>query len=117
MSENTVRYYKRNKIFNATLRYAEILDKRGRFGIEHYATAKFIRPPLRILNSEFQIFKHDWKYGDSFWKLSEEHYGTNQLGWLIGFLNYKPTENHCTLGDTINIYLPLDKMLIYMGLY
>ena len=114
--KDSLRYGRRNKIRNVYPQYSRFLDKRGRFGITHFSTPvskKIDYSELEHLN----VVSHIWTVGDRFYKLAHHYYGNSTVWWIIAQLNQKPTEAHCQLGDPIRIYMPLQEVLIYLGVY
>ena len=116
MSSPGVRYNRRRLIYNNYPEYSEILDKRGRFGIQHYATPRLQRANYFELAS-LDTINHIWTTGDRFYKLAYKYYNNSTVWWIIAFLNQKPTESHCVLGDEITIYMPLREVLLHLGVY
>jgi len=110
------RYHNRRRFFNSYPEYSEILDKRDKFGIEQYATPQFQRANYFEL-ATLDSINHIWTFGDRFYKLAYKYYNNSTVWWIIAFLNQKPTESHCTLGEEITIYLPLRSVLLQLGVY
>jgi len=113
---DSLRYGNRGLIDNVYPQYARFLNRRGRFGIRQYST-----PILRRINyadlEHMNTISHIWTIGDRYYKLAHYYYGNSTVWWVIAYLNHKPTEAHCTLGDTIRIYMPLRDILSYLGVY
>ena len=82
------------------------MDKRGTSKIEAYPTPKIRRP-----GGKYKLTAHIWEQGDKFWKLSSRYYGDPGYWHIIAHFNYKPTEAHVTLGETIYVPTPLDAVL------
>jgi len=112
----SLRYGRRPMIKNVYPQYSRFLDRRGRLYIEQYAT-----PTLKKINyydlDHLSVTSHIWTIGDRFYKLAHHYYGNSTVWWIIAHLNQKPTEAHCKLGDTIQIYTPLQEVLTYLGVY
>ena len=109
------RYTKRNIFKNDDELYGNILRKRGLKHINHYDTP-ILRHPNEEEIQELALATHIWKTGDSFWKLAHEHYDNPDYWWIIPWFNKKPTEFHFKLGDNVFIPLPLEDVLITLGL-
>jgi len=65
--------------------------------------------------SQLEIVGHTWKVGDRLYKLAHKYYGDSKLWWVISYYNKAPTEAHFALGDIVEIPLPLDKLLEFIG--
>ena len=100
------RYLRRTLAINQDEQYKELFDKRGVTRIEQHRT-----PDFTILEQEFfdsiDVYKHVWKYGDLYWKLSAKFYGDPQYWWVIATYNRKPTEAHVKLGELIKVPINL----------
>ena len=53
---------------------------------------------------------HIWSSGDRLYKLADKYYNDPKLWWIIAWYNGKPTEGHFSLGDLIQIPLPLERV-------
>jgi len=53
--------------------------------------------------------------GDRFEKLAAQFYDDPEMWWVIAAFNKKPAEFLLSPGDIINIPLPLEYILDYMG--
>ena len=82
------------------------LDKRGISQVTAYKT-----PRLNRMRNQYNLVKHNWEPGDKFWKLSAKYYGDPGYWHIIAQFNYKPTEAHVTMGETVFVPLPLDAAL------
>ena len=110
------RYYKTATMFNDSPTFNEHLDARNKYGIRHFVTPKFRRLNYHKL-AGLSVVSHTWTFGDRFYKLAHKYYENSTLWWIIAYANQKPTDSHCTLGDTIKIYMPLREVLIQLGMY
>jgi nucleoid-associated protein YgaU len=110
------RYSGRRIVRNTSDIYKEFREERDVLIINQYKT-----PRLKHLTSAQRVGlvreKHVWKTGDRYWKLATEHYGDPKLWWVIAWYNQKPTEGHLTIGDTILIPKPLQRVLEMMRYY
>ena len=70
--------------------------------------------PIKNVNS-LKLVAHTWSTGDRYWKLAAEHYGDATYWWVIARFNYRPTESHVKLGDTIIIPKPLERVISRYG--
>ena len=113
---DSLRHGRRAQIDNVYPQYSKFLDKRGRFSIRQYTT-----PLMKKINysdlEHLNVVAHIWSVGDKYYKLAHQYYGNSTVWWVIAHLNQKPTESHCKLGDTIRVYMPLQEVLIYLGVY
>ena len=64
---------------------------------------------------ELELVGHTWSLGDRFYKLAYKYYGDSTLWWVIAWYNQTPTEAQVEIGDTLQIPLPLDKILRMLG--
>lgn len=109
------RYEDRRVIVNNKKLYQRLLDERNMKKIRHFETPNLNYPsPAQF--SELDVKQEVWKYGSRYWKLAEQEYGDASLWWVIAFFNKKPTEADLSIGDTILIPHPLEKLLTIMGL-
>jgi nucleoid-associated protein YgaU len=87
-------------------------DLRNKSSITHYATANF-KPLTQSQLNTLQVFEHVWKEGDKYHKLSTQYYQDATYWWVIARFNNKPTEAHLTIGDTVYIPVPFERILSY----
>ena len=90
--------------------YGEHFEKRGVNHIIQYKTFN-MRHPTAAQIANLTMVGHTWSLGDRYYKLAHKYYGDSRWWWIIAWFNQKPTESHCSLGQIINIPLPLDKIL------
>ena len=101
---------------NKTDEYKPLIEMRGLNFIEHYAMQGLKYPTQKEIN-DFTIQKEIWQKGSSLWKFAAQHYNNRgNLWWVIAQFNQKPTEQHFSIGDTVFIPLPLEKVLRSYGL-
>jgi hypothetical protein len=112
MSSN--RYIDRSKIDNSSYLYKKQLEDRGLNFIRHYTTP-ILRYPTDKEKESLLSIGHIWKTGDRYFKLAHKHYGDSRYWWVIAWYNKKPTEAHLSLGDSVYIPTPLNKVLEFMG--
>lgn len=108
-----MRYSNRIRVLNDSERDRQSLNDRGVRQIYQYPTPKLAHPtPTQIatLNS----VEHIWTTGDRFFKLANEYYSSSQMWWVIAWFNQKPTEAHMSAGDSIQIPLPLERVLSFL---
>ena len=87
--------------------FFEILEKRDRKKIVINRTKNF----KNLQGLEFDILtEHPWKSTDKLFKLSNQYYGTIEYWWVIGLVNRKPTDGHCSIGDVL--FIPRDPVAI-----
>lgn len=103
----------KKSFINRTRQYREIFRKRRVNRPEQFST-----PILKNVSDddlqELDLVPHIWKTGDRFFKLASKYYGDPQKWWVIAFFNYRPTDSHVTIGETIYIPRPLEKVLLLM---
>ncbi len=95
---------------NQTDQYQSVLDKKNINFIRQYFTPKLRHPTAEEI-SKLEMIQHEWKIGDRDYKLASQYYNDSKLWWVIAWFNQRPTEAHVTIGDTIEIPLPLDRIL------
>lgn len=93
--------------------YVPYLKDRGLKFIAHHETCQLNYPTSDQLG-RLQIISKVWTYGDSFWNLSQEHYGDHRYWWVIAWYNQRPTECDIALGEIIQIPLPLNKIIEFL---
>ena len=104
------RYRNREIYENREDVYEDLRRNRGVKKIEHYNSPEFKSLSQKEYSSLTPL-THTWTIGDRFFKLSHKHYGTTKYWWLIAKFNAKPTESHISIGDKIEIPLPLERAL------
>ena len=92
--------------------YSEQFAARKVRMVEQYTTPTMTYPSFEDLK-DLMIINHIWKVGDRFYKLSHEYYGTVDYWWIIPWFNQRPLETDIALGDSINIPLPLDELIMH----
>ena len=92
----------------------EILDRRKRAFATHYETAELEYPSINKIR-RLSVTKHIWRLGDSLQKLSSKYYGDPAFWWVLGWFNKKPTDQHYSSGDVIDVPLPLDEIIDALG--
>ena len=109
--------YKNQQIFtNSSQQYKTYLEKtRGLKEIKQFDTHK-LNYPTREETSQFSTIAHIWTTGDRFFKLADEYYEDPELWWVIALFNRTPTESHVKLGDSVQIPIPLEKILLHFGM-
>lgn len=110
----TSRYDSRQIGINKTDQYQSLLDSRSVNHIRQYFTPELFHP-TDIDMSTLQLVGHVWSHGDRYFKLANKYYGDSKLWWIIAWFNQAPTESDLDLGQSINIPLPLDKILGILG--
>tara|TARA_R100000008_G_C3477923_1_gene112329 strand:- start:89 stop:424 length:336 start_codon:yes stop_codon:yes gene_type:complete len=106
------RYRRKKPIRTDGEQYEEWLDLRGVKFIDHFKTPSM--PAIRQTRT-LTLTAHVWKQGDRYWKLAAKHYGDATYWWVIAKFNYRPTDAHCKLGDTIIIPKPLSSLMRLYG--
>jgi len=108
------RYNNNNTVVNELDQYRALLNKRGVSSIEHYRTVIMRHPTVEEMR-DLEYIDHTWKVGDRYWKLAEKHYGRAELWWVIAWFNRAPLEADLEHGIVIQIPLPLERVLVYLG--
>lgn len=104
------RYDDRPVGVNRTEQYREVLDEKNLNHIRQYFSPK-LRHPTADEVARLELVQHEWKIGDRYFKLANQFYGDSKLWWVIAWFNQRPTESHVSIGETIEIPLPLDRIL------
>lgn len=99
---------------NKTTQYEEILEEKNLNHIKQFFTPSFKALEIEEL-AKLDVIQHEWKLGDRFFKLANKYYQNPKLWFVIAHYNAKPTEQHVSLGETIEIPLPLNKVLQLLG--
>lgn len=106
----TSRYDNRSIGLNKTKQYKEFfLDRNVKF-VRHFFSPNLKHPTEEEI-ANLDIFSHEWRVGDRYFKLAHEFYGDSKLWWVIAWFNQKPTESHVQLGEIIEIPSPIEKVL------
>ena len=109
-----MRYYNQRIFVNAHEAYKRYLQEKGMKSIRQYNTPKFKHPTVEDMRN-FKTVNRIWTTGDRFHKLASEYYQKPEMWWVIALFNQKPTEFHVNPGDIIQIPLPLETVIYYMG--
>lgn len=104
------RYDSRNIGVNRTEQYENLLKDRGIRQIRQHFTPTLRHPTAEEI-ATLEIVGHDWQVGSHMWKLAEKHYGDPEKWWVIAQFNQKPTDAHISIGEVIDVPLPLDQIL------
>ena len=91
--------------------YQEFFNRTGERKIIHYGLVSFGDPISESFLSGLEVFQHVYKVGDSLSKIAHKHYGSPKYWWCLAWFNSKPTDFHCSIGDTIFIPKPLEKVI------
>ena len=107
------RYTYRRVVRNRLRTYREQRKARNLRWLKHYNSPNMTYPDSSQLKN-ISTINHIWKHGDRYYKLAYKHYGDKNLWWLIAWFNMAPTEGHLTLGQTVQVPMPLEAALSYM---
>ena len=110
----TSRYIDRQIGINRKEQYEKILKEKGIKFMRQYFSPNFKHPTVKDV-MQLELVGHVWSLGDRFYKLAYEYYGDSTLWWVIAWYNQAPTEAQVQIGDTLQIPLPLDKILRMLG--
>ena len=95
--------------------YDDLFKERGIKRIEQYVT-----PMMNHLTAgeigTLSVVSHVWGLGDRFYKLSHAYYNDSRMWWVIAWFNRTPTEADVKIGYTIQIPLPLNRVISLLGL-
>jgi hypothetical protein len=108
------RYQSRTYFRNIDSLYQEKLRNRDLPFIKMFTTPVLTYPSAEQI-SNLVVQKEIWAIGSSYSKLASQYYGDAELWWVIGWFNKKPTEFLMSVGDTVSIPLPLERILGYYG--
>jgi nucleoid-associated protein YgaU len=108
------RYGKTQILINDNEYYRSLVRKRGVNAIKQYATPVLKNPTIEE-RSQLAKTTHIWKYGDRFYKLSNQYYGDPQYWWIIAWYNSTPTEANISTGTAIRIPLNIEEVLAVLG--
>ena len=109
------RNIKRQEAANSANVYRELRKRRGREDYIVQYRSPVLDYPTKEEFRDLEYARHIWTIGDRFYKLAYQYYGDSRYWWAIALFNKTPTENHVTLGQTIFIPQPLDRVLLYCG--
>lgn len=104
------RYYNRSIAINNDSAYADQLTEKQVTHIRQYTSPEFKKISISD-RANLQKVARTWKQGDRLWKLAAEYYNDPSLWWIIAWYNQKPTESHFTMGSTVLIPLPVERLL------
>lgn len=74
-----------------------------------------MRHPTAEESATLDLIPHEWSLGDRYFKLASKYYRDPKLWWIIAHYNQRPTESYITIGETIEIPLPLERILKLLG--
>lgn len=107
------RFRSRTKFRNDNENIKPQLDARDLKFIVHFETPILDHPNYEQL-TQLNMVNHVWVIGDKYYKIAHKHYGDSRLWWVVAWINQRPTESHVSIGDTILIPHPIDKVLSYL---
>lgn len=113
----TTRYKKIFPVYNVDEDYKKLyLYSRSNVnGIKQYPTLNLSFPTAEQIQ-RYNVQLETWGIGQRLYKLADKYYGDPQYWWVIAFFNKKPTEQHFSIGDSVQIPLPLDIVLSDLGI-
>lgn len=109
-----MRYQKRTVLRNEREEFEDLLKNRSLNYFLHYNTAKLRHPTVEEIQ-RLTIQTEVWKRGDRFFKFASKYYGNPKYWWVLAWYNQRPTESFFKFGDIIEIPLPLNQVLRYLG--
>jgi hypothetical protein len=90
--------------------YKKLRKERGiPGGLTQYNLTHLPNPTVEEIAS-IESVGHVWKTGDRLYKLAAMYYNDPTLWWVIAWYNSKPTEGHLSLGDVIQIPVPIERV-------
>ena len=109
--------YKTTTILNNNSEFYKFLrQKRGIKRLRHYSTP-IIYNPTAADRTMIPTATHIWKYGDRYYNLSAQYYGTTKYWWVIAWWNGRPTEADVDNGTLLEIPTNLQEALTILGAY
>ena len=105
----------RNKNRGTFENVSQATIRRGNAVVTQFASPEPIFLPPEFLET-LTYSETVWQSNTKLWKLAEAHYGDPQFWWVIALFNYKPTESHVKLGETIYIPMPLEETLLLIDM-
>ena len=99
------------KIENDDDVYRDFLNRTGAQKITHYALTMFGDPALESFLKNIEVEQHMYSLGDTLSKIAYRYYGDPSAWWVLAWFNGKPTDFHCSIGDTINVPTPLEEVI------
>lgn len=101
-----------NIIENSEDVYKEFLKKTGFPKVDHLGLVIFGDPLSRSFTDDMTFSRHTFAYGDSLSKISFKHYGDTRYWWVIAWMNAKPLDAFCKIGDVLLVPKPLEEALV-----
>ena len=109
--------YANKHIFTNNIPFYDFLfKKRGIRQAVQYDIAPMHNPTVRQRGA-LRTTTHIWKYGDRYYKLSQDYYGTPSYWWVIAWYNGRPTEADIGTGTMLSIPLDLELALQTLKAY
>ena len=93
--------------------YRDFFNRTGEDSVRHYALTILADPALESYLRETSIIQHVYETGDTLSKIAFKYYGDPLVWWVLAWFNGKPTDFHCTIGDVINVPLPLEDAITH----
>jgi nucleoid-associated protein YgaU len=100
----------RERIVTTEQEYENLLEKRELKRVRHFSTP-VLKGPTPAQRRSLQTATRVWSAGDTLMKLANEYYGNVRYWYIIAWYNFKPTDAHFQLGDTVYIPTNLSKIL------
>jgi len=104
------RYDNRYTAINSMKQYLPLFQRRGIKFIKQFRSPKMPYPNATQRDTLTET-NHVWRMGDRYYKLASQYYGDPTLWWVIAWYNQLPTESHVSMGQTIIIPLPYDRII------
>jgi len=108
------RYKNTSKLANDTDYYDFLMKKRNIKRVIQYETPILYNPDI-IDRTLLKTTPHIWKYGDRYYNLASQYYGSVTYWWVIAWYNGMPTEAHLRPGDVIEIPINIENALKTLG--
>ena len=104
------RYRKFTTIKNDLDFYSKQISARNKKSISMFRPRPLGELKERLLQT-INTNKEVWSEGTNLYKLAYNYYGDQDLWWVIGMFNNKPTDAHWQVGDEVLIPTPVSKIL------
>lgn len=92
--------------------YENFLRKTGFSKIDHLGLVMFGDPISKGFTDGMSFTRHKFAYGDSLSKISHKYYGDPRYWWVIAWMNSKPLDTFCKIGDVLLVPRPLEEALV-----
>ena len=109
------RYSSRVIALNNDEKHRALFKDRGVNFIRQYTTP-ILKHPSEVDMQDIEEIGKIWAVGDRYWKLAAQYYGYGEYWFIIAWWNQKPIEGDVSLGDTVYVPFPLERVLRALGI-